>query len=198
MIQEQSFISNLIGRNTYKGIKEHALPIVAAGTNILVVLYILSFFFHASIISYLVELFNGFSLLFLAYISALIILLDYQVEIDEPEESPWKKTPKEPKPFKYKLTIAWGVVLIALGIIAIIYSNKYRKQYAFECETFLVDENAGLFHLNMDIDCPSADAADYLEEMKGYQIDKSYKFCEDCEIVVEEGESESYTTHARP
>ena len=198
MIRKQSFISNLFGHNTYAEFKGIALLVSLIGTGILIVLYILSYFFHAGIISYLIKLTNGTSLLFIGYILAVILLLDIEVDVDEPEKSYWGDEKKEPMPFKYKLTIVWGVILLALGIFAIYYSNRYRNRYAFECETFLVDEKAGIYHLDWDIECSVAEETESLEEMKGYQIDKTFKFCEECQEWLDDMESEAGLEHARP
>ena len=65
-------------------------------------------------------------------------------------------------------------MLVALGISAIYFSNKYRKYYAFECDTFLVDHQAEIYHLDWDNDCEVAAEAGALEKMQGFQIDKSY------------------------
>ncbi len=198
MVRKQSFLSNLFGHNTYAEFKGIALLVSLIGTGILIVLYILSFFFHAGIINYLIKLTNGTSLLFIGYILAVIILLDIEVDVEEPEKSYWEKEKKEPKPFKYKLTIVWGVILLALGIVAIYYSNRYRNRYEFECDTFWVDEKAGIYHLDWDIDCSVAEGAESLEEMKGYQINKSFKFCEECQEWLNDAESEAGLEHARP
>ena len=197
MIRKQSFISNLFGQNTYAEFKGVAMLVFLIGTGILIVLYILSLFFHAGIISYLMNLTNGYSLLFLGYIIATIILFDIEVDVEEPEKNYWGEEKKEPKPFKYKLTIVWGVVLLILGIVAIYYSNRYRNHYAFECETFLVDEKAGIYHLDWNSDCSIAEEAEELEKMQGYQIDEKFKFCEECQECLEEVESEAGLVHAR-
>ena len=191
MIRKQSFISNLFGQNTYAELKGIALLVSLIGTAVLIVLFVLSHFFHASIISYLVNLTNGYSLLFIVYLLALIVLFDIEVEVEEPEKDYWRIGKQPPKPFKYKLTIVWGVVLLILGIVAIYYSNRYRNHYAFECESFLVDEKAGIYHLDWNDDCNIAEKAESLEEMQGYQIDKSFKFCEECQECLEELESEA-------
>ena len=198
MIRKQSFISNLFGQNTYAELKGTALLVSLIGTSILVVLYVLSYFFHSSIISYLLNLTNGTSLLFIGYILSLIILLDIKVGVEEPEKNYWDDDNKTSKPFKYKLTIVWGVFLLQLGIIAIYYSHRYRNHYAFECETFLVDEKAGIYHLDWDIDCSVADEANNLETKKGYQIDKTYKFCEECQEWLDEAEAGAGSVHVRP
>jgi hypothetical protein len=137
-------------------------------------------------------------LLFIGYIFALIILLDIEVDVEEEEKKYLEGVKKKNKPFKYKLTIVWGGVLLILGIVAIYYSNKYRNHYAFECETYLVDEEAGIYHIDWDLDCGAFDDVEYLEPMKGYQINKSFKFCENCEEMLDEAESETGMIYARP
>ena len=181
-IVKQSFLSNIIGRNTYDKFKGYAKVIIAIGTCVLAIVLLLSIFFHWSFISSLLSLITGTSLLFIIYIAALVLALDIEVDVDEPE--------KKSKPAAYKLTIAWGVVLVALGISAIYFSNKYRKYYAFECDTFLVDHQTEIYHLDWDNDCEVAAKSGNLETMQGYEIDKSYTLCEWCEEWAEDAEDE--------
>ena len=189
-IVKQSFLSNIVGRNTYDEFKGYAIIIIAIGTCILAIILLLSFFFHWGFISSLLNLVTGTSLLFIAYIAALVLALDIEVDVDEPERGYWSEPENKPKPTAYKLTIVWGVLLIALGIGAIYFSNKYRKHYAFECSTFLVDHQAGIYHLDWDNECEVAAEAEDLEKMQGYQIDKSYTLCEWCEEWAEDAEDE--------
>ncbi len=86
---KRSFLSNLIGSYTYEELKYYAKYILAIGTCVLVVLYLLSIFFHWSFISRLLNLTTGTSLLFTVYIAAAIICLDKEVEVDESENSYW-------------------------------------------------------------------------------------------------------------
>jgi len=194
-IVRRSFISNLLGRKNYEDFKSYAKVIVPIGTIILVILLVLSLFVHWGFVSSLLNLVTGTSLLFIAYIGVIILLLDVEVEVEEPESSYyWEEPVKTPKPLSYKLTIVWGVILILLGVLAIYYSNKYRKHYAFECNTFLVDEKAGIYHIDYDNDCEYAANADNLIRMKGYEIEENTTctFCEWCEEWVEDAESEIY------
>mgnify|MGYP006916115585 CR=1 FL=1 len=126
---KQSFLSNLVGSKSYDGFLEYAKPVVLIGSCVLIVLYTLSSFFHWEILSRLIDLTNGLSLLFIAFIAEFILLLDIRVEVEEPERNYWDKTEKSPKPFTYKLTIIWDFILIIIGILAIYYSYKYSKQY---------------------------------------------------------------------
>ena len=71
--------------------------------------------------------------------------------------------------------------------MAIYFSDKYRDQYSFECDTFFVDKDAGIYHLDIFTDdCEKACETKYLEEMKGYQISKKITLCEDCEEMLED------------
>lgn len=178
---KQSFISNIIGKQTYDEFKVYAQIIIPIGTCVLAIIFCLSFFFHWGFISTLLNLITGTSLLFVAYIAALVLYMDIEVDVDDAERYYGAKHEKEIKSNSYKLTVVWSVVLILFGIAAIYLSNKYRKHYAFECETFLVDKQAQIYHLNWDNDCEVAAETGELEKMKGYQIDKSYTLCVWCE-----------------
>lgn len=188
-IVKQSFLSNIIGRNTYDEFKGYAKVIIAIGTCVLAIILLLSLFFHWSFISNLLSLVTGTSLLFIAYIAALILVLDIEVDVDEPEKSYWSEPEKKPKPAAYKLTIVWGVVLVALGISAIYFSNKYRKHFAFECDTFLVDHQANIYHFDIDNGCEMARDGNW-KRMQGYQIDESYTLCDWCEEWAEDADDE--------
>lgn len=186
---KQSFLSNLVGRDTYYDFKGYAKIIIAIGTCVLSIIFLLSFFVHWGFIRDLLNLVTGTSLLFIVYIAALVLAFDIEVDVDKPEKGYWSEPKKKHKPTAYKLTVVWGVVLIALGLSAIYFSNKYRKHYAFECSTFLVDHQAGIYHLDLHNDCEIAAEAGDLEKMKGYQIDKSYSLCDWCDDWAEDVES---------
>ena len=170
---KRSYLSNLIGENSYEEYSSLAMKIVGIGGLILIVLFVISQFFHSGIINYLLKLTTGTSLLFIAYIAACILFMDIRVEVEKPEQVWWEEKKESPKPLKYKLTIVWSVVLLVLGIAAIYFSNNYRNQYDFECTTFLVDHKAHVYHLNWNDDCEDAVNAEELEEMYGYEIDDS-------------------------
>ncbi len=188
---KQSYLSNLIGKNIYEEYSSLAMKIVGIGGLILIMLFTLSHFFHSDIINYLLKLTTGTSLLFIAYIAACILLLDIRVEVEKPEQEWWEEEKEVQKPLKYKFTVVWGVVLLALGIAAIYFSNKYRNLYDFECTIFLVDHKAHIYHLDWNDDCEDAENAEELEEMYGYEIDKTYSYCEGCKEYAEELESEA-------
>ncbi len=174
----ESFLSNLLGAGTYNRLKGYSKFIFIIGTSVLCVLFLLSFFFHWTFISRLLSLTTGTSLLFLVYIVAVIIALDKQVETEEPGRT---------HSTKYKLTIIWGVTLVILGLFSVFLSNRYRKQYAFDCSVVWVDHKAGVYHLECVEDCEFAANSDNIEKMRGYEIKgMNYKLCEWCkEYAVE-------------
>lgn len=163
--------------------KRIILPI---GTCILVVVILLSSFLHWGFISSILDLISGKSLLFIVYVAALVIVLD--VKVDVGDSYCYYNVDIKKMPFAYKLTVIWGVLLIAMGIGAINISNRYRKHYAFECTTFLVDHSSKVYHLDWDNDCEDAKSASHLEKLKGYQIDDSYTICVGCEEWAEYAE----------
>ena len=93
-IVKQSFISNIIGKNTYEQFTEYAKIIVIVGSCLLAIFIGLSLFFHSGIINWFLQLLSGTSLLFIAYIAAWILIFDVQVSVDEPE-SMHGKNPKK-------------------------------------------------------------------------------------------------------
>lgn len=185
MSKKQSFLSNLIGEETYESGMGYARIIIAIGTLVLILLYGLSFFFFSGIVNYLLKLTTGMSLLFIAYVAMWVLLLDIKVSVDEPETDYWDNSKDSPKPIAYKLSTTWTVALVVLGIIAIYYSNKYRSQYDFKCDTFLVDKQAHLYHIEWT-DCEAAENADNLEKLHGYQISEGFTLCEECKEIEED------------
>ena len=189
IIESYSFLKKIIGRQTYNGIKETANRIIPIATCILILLWGLSFFVHWSFISSILSLITGFSLIFIAYIIGLIVWLDKGVDVALKKEYRGYAFPKkEPKGFKK--TKVRGILLVILGIVAIYFSNVYRQQYAFECDTFLVDHQKRIYHLDWDIYCEEAEQAFRLEKLKGHQIDDSYKFCYWCAEWAEDAKAE--------
>jgi len=190
-----SFIKSILGTNTYAEFKGYAKKYIPIATIVLVILLVLTYFFHWGFLSSILNLITGTSLIFIAYILGVVLLLDFGVDVELEETWNGSYRMPEAKPEGYNNTKVWGIVLIILVIGAIYFSNKYRKHYAFECETFLVDENNGIYHLE---DGNDEEVMEYTTKMKGYEVVKlGYTFCESCKEWEEEAEeiyeSERYT-----
>lgn len=187
-IRSYSYIKKLLGDRTYENFSGYAKTYIPIATIILVVLFVLSQFVHWKIVSWLLNLTLGTSLLFIAYVLGVILLLDFGVDVEMKEDWNGKYSLPEVMPSPFKNTIIWAYTLLILGIAAIYFSNKYKKNYAFECQTFLVDENRGIYHLE---DGNDDEDMEYTTKMKGYELEKlNYTFCESCREWVEEIGSE--------
>lgn len=192
VIEGCSFLKNLFGRNTYNEIKIFAHQYFLLASGVLVAILLLFLFVHWGFLSSVLSLITDTSIVFIAYVVCAIVYLDK--EIDVVLERDWNgnyNMPKE-KPQEYTKTKAIGFILIILGILSVYFSNRYRKYYAFECETFLVDENKGLYHLDRyNDDCDEIEEDSYLVPLKGYEIEKQgYSFCPSCKLLIEDAEDE--------
>lgn len=186
---KQSFLSKLLGRNTYNYFKKISRIIVLVYTIILIVLFWMSSFCYWSFFSWIFSIFTGTSLFFVLFVITMVVLFDFEVDVEEAEKYNYhtNKTKELPKPLRYKFTIIWGIVLIALGVISIVYTNKYRHHVTFRSDTFLVDERMGIYHVDFDNDCEYKTGSYHLIKMKGYQIEQKtdYTFCELCDEWLE-------------
>lgn len=190
-IRSYSYIKKLLGDRTYEEFRGYAKTNIPIATIILVVLLVISQFVHWRIVSCLLNLTLGTSLIFIAYILGVILLLDFGVDVEMKEDWDGRLSLPEVMPSNFKNTIIWAYTLLILGIAAIYFSNKYRKNYSFECQTFLVDENRGIYHLE---DGNNDEDREYTTEMKGYELENyNYTFCESCREWVEEMGSEYAT-----
>lgn len=68
-----------------------------------------------------------------------------------------------------------------------VYSGRQMKK-------LLVDQSAGIYHLEWIDDCEVAAESDCLKEMKGYEIKgKGYRFCDWCKEYAEYVEEAYYS-----
>ena len=195
MRDKHSFVSNmfiaLVGDELYYDIKSHSRKILKVGTFIIVPIFLLSFFFHATFISKLLSVVTGTSLIFIIYAVALVVALDVEVEVIKEETCRAVGEMKIVKDGKYKRTRIWGICLICFGIAAVYFTNEYRHRYSFECDTFWVDKQKGIYHLDFDNDCSIAEDATSLTKMKGFEIETTnIGFCPECEEWAEDAESD--------
>lgn len=85
--------------------------------------------------------------------------------------------------------------------MALYFSGKYKDYYAFQCQTFYLDENTGICHILNDCDyVHDAEEMDsyemrgnhkHLSEIKGIEIlDSSYELCDACREWAEDASSD--------
>ena len=188
-----SYLKKILGLQTYYGIKDSARKIIPIATGFLFLLWGLSLIVHWEFISSLLNIATGATLLFVAYIAGLIILLDKEIVVVQEDKENKENLfsddmylschAKEAMGFLKTKVI--GISLIILGIVAIFFTEQYKRNYAFECQTFLVNNKKKIYHLDCDNDCDVAAETSNLEKMKGYQIDPSYSLCNICEEWAE-------------
>ena len=174
MVSKESFIQNLIGEERYCNFKPYSKFVFLAYSVWLFILFLLTLVCHWRIVNEIFSLFTGGSLFFMLYTAFAILFFDIRVGVVYGLRD-----------WRYKLTIAWGIVLIILGLSAIIYTNHYRKDYAFECETCFIEADSRCFHIRTK--CDSIVNKESLEKSKVYKAQESgYIFCEECEWWAEE------------
>ncbi len=188
--ERYSFLKNIFGRDTYEVFKEKARKYVSVAAGILLLVFLLSLFFHWGFLSTLIDLTFGTSLIFLLFTICVIILFDKGITIKvEYDSFSHQYIPPTKKPEGYTWTVVWGCTLIAIGIVLIYATQKYKYYYGFGCDTFLVDKNSGIYHVD-GIDCEEASHSYNLEKMQGYEFqDAGYHMCEECVEWLEDAES---------
>lgn len=80
---KQSFLSKLLGRNTYNYFKKISKIIVLAYTIILIVLFWMSSFCYWSFFSWIFSIFTGTSLFFVLFVITMVVLFDFEVDVEE-------------------------------------------------------------------------------------------------------------------
>lgn len=162
---------------------------------VLLLFFLLSLFLQWSFIKFFIDILMGWTLLSLPFMGVIIVSLDKEVKVQVPEYSWEKEEIKKSKHYKYSKI--WGITLCVLGCTALYFSGKYKDYYAFQCQTFYLDENAGMYHILNDCDyIYDSEEMDYYEirgnhkhlsEIKGIEIlDSSFELCDACREWAED------------
>lgn len=185
--EKYSFLKSLLGRTIYNDTKQYAMKWVPPAFLFLVGLFGLSRLVHWEFLSAIMNITYGWTLLYIIFAFGMVVLLDRGVPANYTKafyDSEYKVQDEEPKGFTG--TILWGCLLIVLAIVSVHFTHKYKRHYAFECETFLMDYSTDTYHYR-SIPCETADAASSLTKLRGYEIDETkYRLCEECEEIAEE------------
>lgn len=187
----QSFLSNLIGWNTYDEFKSYAPKIVLVYSCVLLVLFLLTLCCHWSWVSSLFSIATGYSLVFIAYLIEIILLLDREVKMDIEDEHSWNG-PTYKKPKTYTFTVIWAILLCVMAIAAAYFTNRYKKAYGFECSTVLYEEDTNTYHYFDDCENISGD----IQEVHGYEIDSNEaEPCDYCLEIIEDNDEQMGRLH---
>lgn len=177
---------------TYRFLSE-LKPYALIYASVLAVAILLSLFFQWNVVKLLIDCMMGWTLLSIPFVGVLIVALDKEILLPQAER--WELIPE--KPAFYKYSKIWGIVLILLGIVALYFSNQYKKYYSFQCQSFLLERPRGIYHLSdrckyigLDEDEQPIDNVTISKVTGKELLEGDYEFCEACREWEEDAEME--------
>lgn len=158
---------------------------------VLAIAVLLSLFFQWSIVKFFIDCMMGWTLLSIPFIGVLIVVLDKEINLPQKE----KLVSRSPKPMPYKLSMIWGCFLIGIGLVTLYFSNQYKKYYAFQCQTFYLEQPTAIYHLSdrceyigLDKEGKSIEGIS-VAEVKGIDLlNQYYTLCDACREWAEDAE----------
>ena len=183
-MEKHSFLSNLLGNDIYEKYRPHSVLISIIVTIVITILLLLSKLVYWKFVSFFVDLFFGYSLIFILYVASIIRILDIRIPVYSSK-------------VVYSLTTIWGCILIFLGICALHYTDNYRYDYEIKCSTCLLEKQQKKYHLFKN--CDNIKSKNNLIEIKCYEADElGYKMCDECDYWLEELKYELDDTYLKP
>lgn len=183
MEKSNSFLKQILGVDTYEGFRYFNNNLFLIYVAVLFVTYVLSFFVYWSIVSKILQLLTGTSLLSVLFLCCLILKLD--IPFTQKEEYTEVDVCYNKK--HYRLTKVWAVFLCLFGILSIYFSERYSDNYDFKSSIVFVDEQSNTYHLFEN--CEDISDISVLKEMKGHEaLELGYELCPECEYLLEEYE----------
>ncbi len=185
-----SFLEDLLP-NAY-GYAKAWRPLALIYAAVLAIVIILSQFYYNSFIEWLINMTMGCTIFNILFICIMIVTFDIQVK---------RKTAAEIdqnlKPLRYKMSMVWECGLCVLGITALFLSSQYKKDYAFNCLDFYLEEMPGVYHISKKCPMIGEDQDDdsfYRNGgswVKGYELQDWHTLCEACKEAAEDTAYES-------
>lgn len=178
--------------DTYRFLSElKPYALIYAGT--LAVAILLSLFFQWNVVKFFIDCTMGWTLLSIPFVGVLIVALDKEILL--PQSEHWEPVPE--KPASYKYSMIWGIILILLGIAALYFSNQYKKYYSFQCQSFFLEQQIGIYHLSDKCEYIGLDENEKpidnvtLSKVTGKELlEDDYEFCVACREWAEDAEME--------
>lgn len=183
-----SFLKRVIGVDTYNEGKDIARIAVPIATVILIIIYTLTFVVYWPILSAILNIITGNSIIFTAYIAGVVLIFDKGIPMELRGDSLNGYRFPEEMPPGYKKTKVRAVIMILMAIVIVYLGERYREYYAFECATFIVDSDTNTYHLEK---CKYTKEAFDLSEMKGHEVEENN--CSPCELCKEQAEEAAAT-----
>ena len=189
---KKSFLREIIGNDSYDTLRGLAIIYVPVYVVVTGLVFLLTRFCYWGFLSTIFSLLTGWSLFSLLFIGSVMLICNIECNgeeteyIDHNSGSIWKEDDINPR--SYKWTIVWFVVLLVIGITFGVRSNRESSHYKFQCTTYLVDHQNGIYHIIENDDCEDIANYDSLVEMKGREIERQtdYQLCTACEEWYEE------------
>lgn len=167
----------------YNDYKHTARIIVAIFLILSVILWTLSYFFYWPVVCWLLHFLSGFTLITLVVMGAFVLLTDIQVNVPVPQF----RGEQIKKTLKYKLVIAWNILVLITCIVGFYQLGYLRTMYNVKCSKVYVADDEH-FHIFDDCEDISGDG----EWVYGHEaLDNGKIPCQACEEYVEEMESET-------
>lgn len=183
-----SFLAE-VAPDTYRFLSD-LKPYTFIYLDILAIAAILSLFVQWNIVKFFIDCMMGWTLLSIPFIGTLIVSLDKEINL--PIAHRWESSPK--KSVSYKLSMIWGILLIVAGLLTLYFSNQYKKYYAFQCQTFYLEQPSGVYHMRKHCEYIGFTKTEPIEnvsisKVKGiYLLDEDYTLCVACKEWAEEAE----------
>lgn len=178
--------------DTYRFLSE-LKPYALIYAGILEVAILLSMFFQWNVVKFFIDCMMGWTLLSIPFVGVLIVAFDKEILL--PQEEHWEPTPK--KPASYKYSMIWGIILILSGITALYFSNRYKKHYSFQCQSFFLEHPTGIYHLSEKCDYIGLNEDEEpidnvtLSKVTGKELlEYDCEFCDACREWAEDAEME--------
>lgn len=164
------------------------------------VMVVLSLFLQCGFIKFFIDCMMGWTLLSIPFVAIIIVALDKKFMVRD-----FAFTHKlHHKELTYKLSMIWGIILCIGGLVALYYSNSYKKYYAFQCQDFYLEENAGVYHIlkgceNIGLDEGGNPVENpSIVEIKGKDLlETDYELCVVCQEWAKEAQAETATYQYR-
>lgn len=157
---------------------------------ILAIVSLLSLFVQWSIVKFFIDCMMGWTLLSIPFIGVLIVIFDKEINL--PITQRWEPSPK--KSVSYKLSMIWGIFLMVAGLVTLYFSNQYKKYYAFQCQTFYLEQPSGVYHLRKRCEYIGFSQEGQVEnvsisKVKGIDLlDEDHTLCVACSEWAEDAE----------
>lgn len=184
-----SFLKD-IAPDTYTFLSEMR-PFAFIYLGVLAIAVLLSLFVQWSIVKFFIDCMMGWTLLSIPFIGVLIVVLDKEINL--PQEERWESSPT--KSVSYKFSMVWGIFLIVGGLVTLYFSNQYKNYYAFQCQTFYIEQPTGVYHLRdrceyiglAEDEVPIEGVS--ISKVKGIDLlDEDYSLCDACREWAEDAE----------